>query len=358
MHFGQNPFRSWGSSNKGARMLFGFDGLTYDVDGTGAGFFREWNTGKSFSQAWQDAALATTRNHRPASTACGATAEEAQDRLWNERLFDGGAVSDNWYWWRWAGPAPIEVDLTITVPQVPLHLTLARRPVDSRAAARLADRYVARPFRVRPASPDADAADGEAPSGRRVVLLPDGSHQVFLAEPDRTARPLDADEAKRYADRALRELGLDVELAFDGLTATRTGGASREGEESETTISDFTAHYRQVYDGVPMARGGDGHVAVTLDAAGALCSFTDRSVRIADAEQARPGGSDVDPSAALDEAVEILRRCVGNGDVTVVPDSLDVGYRVSPDSAVAVARQDVEIATGDYAIRKIVEVAL
>ena len=127
MHAGQNPFRTWGEPNKGARMIFGFDGLTYDIDGTGAGFFREWNTGKSFSQSWQDAALATTRNHRPSSTACGATAEEAQDRLWNERMFYGDAVSDNWYWWRWAGPAPIEVVLVITIPTVPVKLSLQRR---------------------------------------------------------------------------------------------------------------------------------------------------------------------------------------------------------------------------------------
>ena len=358
MHFGQNPFRTWAASNKGARMIFGFDGLTYDIDGTGAGFFREWNTGKSFSQSWQDAALATTRDHRPASTACGATAEEAQDRLWNERLFDGRAVSDNWYWWRWAGPAPIEVDLTITVPRVPLHLMLARRPADSGAASRLAERYNVRPYIAEPASPDASHPNREAPSGRRLVLLPDGSYQVFLAEPDRTARPLEAEEVRQYADRAVRDLGLDLELVFDGLTATRHGGANRGGEESEMTIGDFTAHYRQVYDGVPMVRGGDGHIAVTLDAAGTVCSFTDRSISIADICEAQPSGSYVDVTGALADATDAVRRSVGAGEVTVVPDSLDVGYRVSVDSAVIVARQDVEIATGDYAIRKVVEVVL
>ena len=81
-------------------------------------------------------------------------------------------------------------------------------------------------------------------------------------------------------------------------------------------------------------------------------------MQIADVDEARPGGSDVDLRAALDEATDALRRSVGDGDVTVVPDSLDVGYRVSTDSAVTVARQDVEIRTGDYAIRRIVEIVL
>jgi hypothetical protein len=357
MHFGQNPFRSWAASNKGARMIFGFDGLTYDVDGTGAGFFREWNTGKSFSQSWQDAAFATTRDHRPASVACGATAEEAQDRLWNERLFDGRAVSDNWYWWRWAGPAPIEVDLTIIVPRVPLHLMLARRPADSGSAVRLAERFDVRPYLWEPASPES-ASDMKLPSGRRLVLLPDGSYQVFLAEPDRTARPLELEEMRQYADRALRELGLEIELAFDGVTATQHGGVSSSGEQSETTIGDFTAHYRQMHDGMPMVRGGDGHIAVTLDAAGTLCAFSDRSVTITDADEAGPNGSDVDVDGLLADATDAVCRSMGASEVIVVPNSLDIGYRVSGDSAVTVARQDVEITTGDYAIRKVVEVVL
>ena len=76
---------------------------------------------------------------------------------------------------------------------------------------------------------------------------------------------------------------------------------------------------------------------------------------IADSYEARPSGSDVNVVGALADAV---RRSVGANQVTVVPDSLDVGYRISVDSAVTVARQDVEFATGDYAIRKVVEVVL
>src|SRR4051794_1047287 len=32
MHGSQNPWRTWAEPNKGARMIFGFDGLTYDVE--------------------------------------------------------------------------------------------------------------------------------------------------------------------------------------------------------------------------------------------------------------------------------------------------------------------------------------
>ena len=41
-----------------------------------------------------------------------------------------------------------------------------------------------------------------------------------------------------------------------------------------------------------------------------------------------------------------------------MPDTRDVCYRVDGDSAVMVARQDVEIRTGEYAVRRILEAVL
>jgi len=366
MHFGQNPFRTWAKPNKGARMIFGFDGLTYDVDGTGAGFFREWNAGKSFSQAWQDAALGTITNHRPASTACGATEEEAQNRLWNERLFNGGAVSDNWYWWRWAGPVPIEVQLNIPIPRTPpLNLQLAARGRDARTAAKLADRFGVRPLLAQTASPEPDAYAKETPAldGPRLVLLADGSYRVFLAEPDRAAKCIETDSIKAIANRTVREMTLDVELQFDGLTATHHAGASRSGHEYKEAIGDVTAHYRQLYNGIPAARGGDGHLTIMLDPSGKVCAIADRTVAVVKAVEARPpDGSDHDAEASLAKAENDLRRSLEDAPckshLHVVPDSTDVGYRYDRGCAVAVVRRHVEIRTGDYAIRKILEVVL
>lgn len=366
MHFGHNPFRSWAASNKGARMIFGFDSLTYDVDGLGAGFFREWNTGKSFSQAWQDAALGTLRNHRPASTACGATAEEAQNRLWNERMFDGAAVSDNWYWWRWAGPVPIEVNTELRVPRMPLNLQLERRSADSRTAARIADRFGVRPVVADVASPKSrQRTQAEAAlADPRLVLLPDGSYQVFIAEPDRSAMGLDPETARELADQVLRELDVKVELTFDGLTATHHAGASRKGDETETVIGDYTAHYRQMYDGTPVARGADGHVSITIDSGGSLCAIVDSTVAVVGAAEAGPcNGNYADPDCALEQAAESLRKRLcdegsGGAQIVAVPNTRDVCYRLDRDSAVMVARQDVEIRTGDYGIRQILEVVL
>jgi hypothetical protein len=336
MHFGQDPFRTWADCNKGARMIFGFDSLTYDVGGLGAGFFREWNTGKSFSQAWQDAALATLKNHRPSSTACGATAREAQDRLWNERLFDGDAVSDNWYWWRWAGEVPIEIVIVITVPRMPMTLRLARPEADERAAARLAERFGVRALLAPDSAPDRERHERvEALDGPRLVLHRDGSYQAFLAEPDRTAAALDPDTIAALAGRAVEALDLGVELALDGVTASWHGGGSQDGERVEASVGEYTVHYRQLVEGTQLARGGPGHVTVTLDPGGSLCSITDRTVSVADVtESGPPDGGEPDVDGALARAEEELRRriaCQGDGSATVVavPDTRDVCFRVA-----------------------------
>jgi hypothetical protein len=365
VHGGQNPARTFGAANKGARMIFGFDSLTYDVSGLGEGFFREWNKGKSFSQAWRDAALATLTNHRPSSTACGATPEEAQNRLWNERLFEGGAVSDNWYWWRWAGPAPLEINLDIPLPRSPVHLELRRRPNDARTAAFLADRFGVRAMVAEPASPNPGdyRHPDDAFAGPRLVLSPDGSFEVFLAEPDRSAAAVDPETIRAIADRAVGDLGLDVELVLHDLSMTQHAGASREGAEADVAVGEFTARYRQLYEGTPVVGGRDGHVTVTIDPGGTVCSIEDTTMAVAGASEARPGdGYDLNLGVehALAEAVESVRAGFEScgASVTVLSDTRDVGFRIDGDSAVTVARQDIEVTTGDFTIRKIVEITL
>src|SRR5207248_6306208 len=128
---------------------------------------------------------------------------------------------------------------------------------DARTAARLANRFGVRPLVAPAVSPEPDAFTRDSPAldGPRLVLLADGSYRVFLTEPDRSAKSVEVDSIKAIADRTLREMALDVELMFDGLTGTHHAGASRSGNQQKETIGDFTAHYRQLHNGIPAARG-------------------------------------------------------------------------------------------------------
>ena len=82
-------------------MLFGYETVSYDNPNYGKYFWDEWRKGKSFSKAFLDASWRISHRQAPAVVACGATKNEAINRVFNERKLYWGAVSRNWWWWRW-----------------------------------------------------------------------------------------------------------------------------------------------------------------------------------------------------------------------------------------------------------------
>jgi hypothetical protein len=346
---GDDPRRTWHRANEGCRMIFGFGSTSLDWWAYGQNFFRVWNTGVSFSQAWQDASLSLTHNQIVSSTACGSTREEAQDRLWNERLFDGAGVSDNWYWWRWAGISPdvdVEVHLGIGVPQPPLHFKAKRRREER--AARLA-----RGFDLRLIEADAaDPFDREAAGFRSAAVhSDDDTIALRLADVDPRAQLASVDELRASADRIAKDLDPEgrLELVFDRFTSSFHAGAGRDGEKAEPDVADFTAHYRQRFDGVAAVMGGFGHLAVTLDRSGRPCRVIDRTIEVTEAQ---PEGAPPEPEGAggranirrmLDEAQKRRFDPCGDLELEFDPDQDEVGYRFSDGIGRLVARREVTV---------------
>src|SRR4029078_4659903 len=119
-----NPIRTWNISNRGIRMLFGATNLIFDDPNYRTNMCNHWRGGPSFSQAWQDALLDAGSGQQPSSTACGANADDAKSRLFNERFFNSAQVAHDWYWWRWVGSAPLLAPgLSFEIPK---HLPFAR----------------------------------------------------------------------------------------------------------------------------------------------------------------------------------------------------------------------------------------
>lgn len=362
---GQSPIRTWNAVNKGLRMIFGFHSTSVDSGDYGKNFFSEWNKGKSFSQAWQDASLDISSNQQVSSTACGSTQAECQDRLWNERLFYGGSASNAWYWWRWAGNAPASLvrAANLSLPAAPVRVRLVRRAADERTLGALLGRYGIGAAAEIPAG----AGDVSVEAGdRRLVLHADGSHEAFFAEPDRAASLAAHDELRAAADETVQRYrvadGLD--LVYDRMTATYHAGGSVGGDVHDTQVADVTVHYRQVIDGVPAVMGREGQVRVTLDPSGAVTRVLDRTQQVRDQVPAAPGSDDAtDPEAALDRATQVLlRRLSANGvlhdRVETVPNSTEIGYRLQPDAGTLVARREVEVSTGRFSKRHVIEVPL
>ncbi len=362
---GDDPFRTWAAANTGCRMIFGFGSTSLDWDGYGSTFFSRWNTGISFSQAWQDASLGLTHNQVVSSTACGATAEEAQGRLWNERTFDGGRVRDDWYWWRWAGLSPdveVEVHLGIDLPHSPpLHFRVARRRGELDRVADVARRFDVEAAVLAESGDPGRDGDLHRP---RLILTDDDGVSIVLATPDPGAERAPIERLRDAADEAARRLDPEGarDLVFDRFTSSYHAGASRGGDRVEPGVADFTAHYRQRIDGAPVVMGGDGHVAITLDRSGRLCRIHDRTIDIAEITEAAPppegNAEDVDARALVDDATQRRGdRCAG-ATASFDPDADEVGYRISGDDGYLVARREVTITAGGFSKRHLIEVPL
>jgi hypothetical protein len=360
---GDNPWRTWNGANTGCRMIFGYSSLSEDWGGYGREFFRRWNTGVSFSQAWQDTSVGHTFQQVVSSTACGATAEEAQDRLWNERFFNGGRVSDSWYWWRWTGVPPevaVEVKLGIGVPRVPRHFRAALRRADR--AAMLAELFGLRLVEVEAADPGGRES---GPLPEQIVHSDDDSISVLLAPVDPDVDRVSFEELRQAADGIAGQLDPEgrLDLVFDRFTGSYHAGAS-DGEVIDADAADFTAHYRQRFEGVPAVMGDAGHVAITLDRAGRPCRIIDRAVDVLAAEHAaappEPEGAtaELDVRGLLEEVQRRRFDPCGDRRLEFDPDADEVGYRFRDGEGVLVARRVVTLESGGMRKAHLIEVPI
>ena len=193
----------------------------------------------------------------------------------------------------------------------------------------------------------------------------DDSISLLLAPVDPYVDRVSFEELRRAADELARELDPDgrLDLVFDRFTASFHAGAS-EDETVETDAADFTAHYRQRFEGVPAVMGDAGHVAITLDRAGRPCRIIDRAVDVIEAERAAPPPEpegqtpELDVRALLDEAQR--RRHDPCGDRTLEYDSEadEVGYRFRDDVGVLVARRVVTVESGGMRKAHLVEIPI
>ncbi|MEW2114180.1 DUF6345 domain-containing protein [Streptomyces sp. NPDC005474] len=131
---GHSPNRTWAASNLGFRMLFGFESESVDDPNYRKYFWEEWRKGKTFTQAWLDASWRISTAQAPSVAACGATREEAVNRLDSERLLSPDHVSDEWWAWRWYNVARAARERTLLLPLHPQAVQLAPRALSDELA--------------------------------------------------------------------------------------------------------------------------------------------------------------------------------------------------------------------------------
>ncbi len=380
---GHNPIRTWNGANLGFRMLFGYETTSIDAGNYGSDFWKQWNRNKSFSQAFLDMSWYDVSTHQaPSVTACGATAAEAQNRLYNERFFDWGAVSRNYWHWRWYYAAASALGARALNQRVPARIAaaqLALEPVSARSVRTIANRI---PIGITiPGEVTANplgiivVANGD----RSLAIDRNGTYEAQIAPPNLESRnELPLGTAIRRAQDAIRQFGLDRnEITFDRVLHKYDCAGSTQGSGSIGTprLCETVVQFTQLIDGVPVIGPGEGKVSVTLDNDQNVTAIVDRSRTIA---RVSPGlaAPPVDPSRSTPTPTEPDRHTIDperllaarwqdrmrswaiGGQMperyAVVPGSFEVGYVIRGNAATLVARQEVEADCGGGFLKRFV----
>ena len=367
-----NPYRTWSVPNRGLRMVFGATANIWDDPGYGRNFWNHWRSGDSFSQAWQDALLDADGNQQPSTVACGATAQEAQNRLFNERFFTNASASSNWYWWRWVGNAP-----SLAAPNAQLQLP-----------DKLYFAYVATPgtdqpdpresLRLHGFPADLDLPLTAGPGlriesdGRRIGFLAHGvvveNHAPLIQRSTLT----EAQVAKR-AHAAIPGATDDLQL-IRVLPVLHAGASADDKEQVDAEIFEHIAVFRQTVAGLPVITPGVGEVRVHVDAEGKARRLVDTRLAIGPATEAGPAPQVIptpigheraahrhDLKVVLESLEQVSLAAHGRGRSRVhrmVPGSVEIGYALRGDVLVPVARAAIAFGTETQQMYEAVEVEL
>lgn len=377
---GQSPIKTWSSANLGWRMLFGFETVSIDSPDYGKFFWQEWNKNKSFSTAWLDASWRIYHNQAPSVVACGATAQEAQNRLYNERFFYGAQSSTSWYWWRWYYASTAARQSQLTLPQ-----NLLRARLQPIAAGRQSARALANRFQLDIRIPDevATAQSGSfrvADRNASIAYDKDGSLEVQTAKPNLSNRkPIAPQQATALAKEAVQRYGLDkqVQLVFDrALLSYEAGGTAKgsgqfEGPHTTGTIVQF----RQIINGLPVITPGAGTVRVSIDNDGkvtnvhssvrAIEQLSNRSIITTSAPNSEGAAAPSDSAnptnyeQMLAAEFNKLSSSLATGSegtiplkFTTVPGSTEIGYDIRGNEAVLIAQKVVEVNFGNGYLKR------
>jgi len=370
---GHSPIRTWGHSpNPGFRMIFGFETISWDSPDYGRNFWNHWRGGESFSSAWLNASWDIAHDQAPSVAACGASAQEAQDRLFNERFFYWPQVSHDWWWWRWYYAATAARETQRSLPRNLLIARLEPTSARTQSARELADRFQM-DIRANGAAPAPDGSFRVSQGDSSIVYSGDGSLNVQLAKPNLANRnQIASRQAVSLAQEAVRRYALDQQtpLVLDRvLRSAEAGGTDRQSGQLEGPfVTGTVVQFRQVINGLPVITPGAGTVRVSVDndskvtnvhsSVRALAELSERPLNTASIPQ--PEGMTMSPQHSdpsnyeqrlATEFGKQLASWVARGamplEFTTVPGSTEIGYDIRGNVAVLVARKAVEVDFGN-----------
>jgi hypothetical protein len=362
---GHSPIRTWSPANLGFRMLFGYETVSYDDPDYGRYFWKHWRKGKSFSSAFLDASWEISHRQAPSVVACGATRDEAINRIYYERNFYWGKVSTNWWWWRWYNAATTATASRNPNQELPSELLIAKLEpvlVDGQYVKNILAKHdigIGLPRQVL-AGPDGvfSVKEGDI----RIALEGDGAYEVQFAEPNLDNEDqISMHKAQNIAQDFIDQHGLDYEgLTFDRIMLSQEGGESeKDGQSEGPFVTETIIQYTQLINDLPVLLPGKGSVSVVIDNDGTVTGIKNSTHRIKDLiesyrtvpeppEKNKQRPSSLDPLELLDDIwQERMKEWIIKGKMPLgyqtVPGSYEIGYAIKGNEAQLVARRDIEV---------------
>jgi hypothetical protein len=356
-------------------MLFGYETGSVDNPNYGSAFWRQWNKGKSFSTAFLDASwYDISQRQAPAAVACGATKDEAKNRVFNEQFFYWGAVSHNWWWWRWyyaASTATAARALNQDIPSEIMIAALQPRVVDGNYVNNILAKHnvgIGLPKEVQ-AGPDGVFSIQEG--DMRIAFEGDGSYELQFTLPNlENTDQISMQKAVNIAQDFVQQHGLDQEeLTFAPIMlSNEAGGEEGSGQIEGPYVNETVVQFTQQVNGIPVLLPGKGCVSVTVDNDGTVTAVKDstRSIdrlterlknALAAPDEETPIGEILDPEQLLAEAwQEHMKDWIVKGRMpvqyTIVPGTYEFGYAIKGNEAILVARNDIEVDCGDGYLKR------
>lgn len=284
-----NPIRTWHPANLGFRMLFGYETTSVDDGNYGKYFWEEWKTGKSFSTAFLDASWRISQNQVPAVLATGATAEEAAQRLADEKQFFTEPGATNFYNWRWYNAArsvaPQQVKFKKSMPTNPQVASLAGNTYANSEIAKFANKMGLTKKAIHNLLIDKDGFAYLKDKMQIVTVSKNGSINMQLDKHNyENTKAIEYTKAVGIAGDVLKGVGIgehaDLELdqvihGYNCSASTKGSGKIGNPEIVETIVQ-----YRQLVDGIPSINSGNGLVRVTIDNDGKVTNIIDSTKKI------------------------------------------------------------------------------
>ncbi|MPY57252.1 DUF6345 domain-containing protein [Streptomyces spongiae] len=369
-----NPVRTWGASNLGARMIFGFETTSIDHPGYGSKFWEKWRAGQTFCEAWLNASWDIDRGQAPSVAAAGATQAEANDRLNTERDFHRGHVSDAWYAWRWYNARESLHEPLTTLPMEPQTIALAPRD-PSTELTRLAEAVHFPAAALQEVHVERQGVLSANAGDRYVSTAPQAARWVRLGEANhRNTRQLPTEEAVRLAEEFARQHANGAELIVDEVHDLWQNSGAADGSQIGEPVSLQThVTFRQAFDGVPVITPGRGEIRVALDNDGSVvqahlstrdtangATLTPNSMVAPPTANGRTGPAPAprEPAEALATAQRRLVAELGavganerqsavdvqqELEIRDVPGTMRVGFEIEGNEAYPAARKQIEI---------------